>query len=458
MQTNSVANTGNIIYKRIAPKIRQADYVYWSSPVSGQTLVGVSPLTASDKYYYNNAPGWVEIDRNSVMTIGKGYIIRGPENYSNTLRADYPASFTGIPNNGNLLSEPLTSGKYHLIGNPYPSALSIDALISGNTVLNGTIYLWTHNTAVVPVGNYDYNPNDYAAYNISGSVKGTFAPTANTANPGERPTGFIGAGQAFFVSTRLPGQVIFNNSMRAGGTNNSQFFKSTEKETAIEKNRIWLNMTTSEGAFKQLLVGYIQGATNAYENRYDGVSFDGNPYLDFYSMISTSKFVIQGRALPFVDTDIVPLGYRTTLEGDFTIAIDEVDGSMTNQAIYLEDKVTGVIHDLRQSNYTFKTAPGTFSDRFVLRYTGKTLGTGDFENIEDGILVSVKNKEINILSSKENIKEITVYDISGKMLYNKKKVNNTELQIQNLSSANQVLLVKVNLANDFTTTRKIIFQ
>ncbi|PTS89518.1 hypothetical protein DBR27_22620, partial [Flavobacterium sp. HMWF030] len=121
------------------------------------------------------------------------------------------------------------------------------------------------------------------------------------------------------------------------------------------------------------------------------------------------------------------------------------------------DKTTGEIHDLRASNYTFRSEIGTFLDRLVLRYTSRTLGTANFENLENGILVSVKNKVINLLSSKENIKEVTVFDISGKVIYNKKKVGNTELQITNLPSGDQVLLVKVTLENDFTTTKKMIF-
>jgi hypothetical protein len=459
MQNTNAVNTGNITYKRIAPKIRQADFVYWSTPVSPQTLFNVSQLTMSDKFFYNNAPGWIAINSSSVMEIGKGYIIRGPETYSNTVKADYEASFIGVPNNGDYSTPSLTVARYHLIGNPYPSALSVDKLIDGNTVLNGAVYLWTHNTSVNPVGNYNYNPSDYATYNRLGSV-GTVAPTGNTSNPSEKPTGFIGAGQAFFVSTKLAGPVNFTNSMREAGTNNSQFFKSsgTSKETAVERDRVWLNLISGEGAFKQLLVGYTEGATNGYENRYDAITMDGNTYMDFYSMINANKFTIQGRALPFVDTDIVPLGYRTSVAGTFTISIDEVDGKMSNQAIFIEDKVTGTIQDLRYSNYTFTSEIGAFTDRLVLRYTGKTLGTGDFENVEDGILISVKNKVINVLSSKENIKEVTVYDVTGKLLYNKKKVGTTELQIQNLPSSNQVLLVKVTLANDFTTTRKVIFQ
>ena len=463
VQTNNVTNTGNITYERTSPPIFQKDYLYWSTPVSPQKLIDLSPLTTVSKYFGYDGTQWVQTNRTNDMIVAKGYIIRGPSNYSNSFKTAFPASFTGVPNNGDIESELFSSGKNYLLGNPYPSAVDADKLITDNqTIINGTLHFWTHNTPAAPTPTNQYTADDYASYNLSGGVSARSAPGHNN-NPaldlGVKPTGEIAAGQAFFVTAKAAGKVMFTNAMRLGAADNGQFFRSgnSSKGAAIEKNRIWLNMTNATGAFKQLLVGYIQGATNDYEPQYDGLTFDGNQYLDFYSVSNENKFVIQGRALPFTDSDTVPLGYRTTVEGDFTIAIDEVDGKMNNQAIYLEDKTTGVIHDLRQSNYTFKTAIGTFTDRLVLRYTGKTLGTGDFEKIKDGILVSVKDKVISIQSSKENIKEVTVYDVSGKMLYNKKKVSNTELQIQNLSVGNQVLLVKVTLANDFTTARKIIF-
>jgi hypothetical protein len=205
------------------------------------------------------------------------------------------------------------------------------------------------------------------------------------------------------------------------------------------------------------LIGYVQGSTNFYDESFDAETFNGNQFADFYSIAEDKRIVIQGRALPFTYSDLIPLGYRTTIEGSFTISIDEVDRDMTTQAIYLEDKTTGVIHDLRASNYNFTTEIGTFTDRFVLRYTNNTLRTEDFKNHEDEISVSVKNKAINISSSSENIKEVMIYDILGKLLYNKNKVGNKALQIQNLQSANQVLLVKVTLENDFTTTKKTLF-
>ena len=468
IQTNTDPNinSGNIEYVRTTLPIRQADYVYWSTPVKGQTLAAVSPLTESDKYFRFDGTGWVATPKTTIMTVGKGYIIRGPEGTSNTVRTAYTATFRGTPNNGTITTETFAAGKYYLLGNPYPSAIDADKFISdlnNKGLLQGTLYFWTHNTPVTLGGYYRYNADDYASYNLSGGTKTMKeAKTANNApgNINSAPQGYIAAGQSFMAGFSFGGAIEFTNSMRIGADKNAQFFKpgKTSKTTAVEKNRVWLNLTNEEGAFKQMLVGYIEGASNDYDRGYDGLSFDGNKYIDFYSIGGTRKLVIQGRALPFTDTDIVPLGYKTTIAGDFTISIDQADGIFTTQSIYLEDKTTGKIQDLRVANYTFTTAIGTFADRFVLRYTNKTLGTGDFENIENGLLISVKDKTIKVTSAKETIKEVTIFDINGKLLYDKKKIGSTELQVSNLQVANQVLLVKVILENGFTTTRKIIFQ
>ncbi|WP_264535486.1 T9SS sorting signal type C domain-containing protein [Flavobacterium sp. N1736] len=454
---NNGVNSGKITYNRITAQIRRADFTYWSTPVSPQKLIDVSPLTLSDKYFGFNGDNWVSTNRNNNMVVGKGYIIRGPQTYSTTAKADYTAPFIGVPNNGIIAGETMTAGKYYLVGNPYPSALNAKKFLDDNLFLDGTLYFWTHNTPVVLSGAYQYSSTDYASYNLTGGVATSESALSGSipGNNNAKPSGNVGAGQSFFISATTAGTVTFNNGMRLGAANNSQFFKSAQSD---EKHRVWLNMTNAGGAFKQMLVGYVAGATNEYEKRYDGVSFDANPYLDFYSVANGNNYVIQARALPFEDTDLVPLGYRTTIAGDFTISIDEADGDLTSQNIYIEDKKTNTIYNLKTGKYTFTTEAGTFADRLVLRYTNKTLGTGDFENVENGLLVSVKDKTVKVTSSKENIKEVTIFDVTGKLLYNKKKVGTSELQIQNLQSSNQVLLVKVTLDNDFTTTKKIIFN
>ncbi|WPO79903.1 T9SS sorting signal type C domain-containing protein [Flavobacterium sp. KACC 22761] len=464
INTDNNLNTGSIKYERYAGKIRQADYVYWSTPVKNWTLAGVSPFSSGSKLFAYDGTKWVFTPRTTVMVAGKGYIIRGPDTYSNTTKTDFTGEFIGTPQNGTFTGEAMVGGQFYLLGNPYPSALNADKFINTNkTILDGTLYFWTHNTPVVLSGAYQYKTDDYAVYNLSGGTS-TAAPSASNGSldtPNvDPPSGYIGAGQAFFVGTFASGNVTYDNSMRLAGGLNGQFFKpgKTSKTATTEKNRVWLNMTNEGGAFKQLLVAYVEGATNSYDRLYDGRTFDGNQYLDFYSINDNQKLVIQGRGLPFTDIDEVPLGYRTTIAGDFTISIAQVDGSMTSQAIFIEDKKTGTIHDLTKSNFTFNTEIGTFGDRLVLKYTNKSLGAGDFENTEKGITVSVKDKAIKVLSSNETIKEVVIFDTAGKLLYDKKKVGSNELQISNLQSSNQVLLIDITLENGYKTTRKLIFQ
>jgi hypothetical protein len=101
---------------------------------------------------------------------------------------------------------------------------------------------------------------------------------------------------------------------------------------------------------------------------------------------------------------------------------------------------------------------GTFTDRFVLRYTGKTLGTDDLENLENSVLIAVKNKTVSITCSKETIKEVNIFNVGAQLVYSKNKVNSSELQITNLHSSDQVLLVKVTLENGSVITKKVIFS
>jgi hypothetical protein len=472
-------NTGNIIYKRKSGAIRKTDYTYWSSPVAGQTLKKVSPNTPSNRFWSFDAGknSWVQENEGNIMLRAKGYIIRGPEPFP-VAGTDYiVAPFTGVPHNGEFTIAIASQGTSNLLGNPYPSALdAVSFLYENREVLQGTIYFWTHATEITKstttttpgMINFVYTSDDYASYNLSGGVATTAKATGNiqlgsevTAN---RPSGKIASGQGFFATALVAGNVIFKNKMRVGVDNitgtNSQFFKTTKSEKIkreIERHRVWLNLTNDQGAFKQLLVGYITDATNGYDNAFDGVNNNGNQFVNFYTINENKNLTIQGRALPFDENDIVPLGYSSVIQGVFAISIDEVDGLLTSGDVYLEDKLTTMVHDLKAKAYTFSTEKGTFNDRFVLRYTNRTLGVGDFDTAAMQVLVSVKNKQIKINSSVETIDKVFIYDVLGKQIFEKTNVDALELVIPNLVSSDQVLIVKTLLQSGQIVTTKTVY-
>jgi hypothetical protein len=156
----------------------------------------------------------------------------------------------------------------------------------------------------------------------------------------------------------------------------------------------------------------------------------------------------------------VPLGYSTTINGTFEISIDHTDGDLANQPVYVEDKMTNVIHNLKNSPYSFTTDKGTFSNRLVLRYTNKedsTLAHSTFDQKEKGLVVSVKSHKIKINSFDQTMEAVRVYDLKGSLLYETKQMTGNEFTISNFNSSQQFLVVMVQLSNGKWVTKEIFF-
>lgn len=457
---DEIVNTGIIYFKRKTKPVLKFDYTYWSSPVESNKLIDVSPTTLSDKFFSfdADASNWINEIPSTVMAIGKGYIIRGPQGFSTTVPEKYEAVFKGIPVNGIIKTNVGNNDSYNLIGNPYPSAVNADVFLKANSeIITGTLYFWTHNT---PVTNKKYTSDDYAVYNLLGGV-GTRKALASGENE-TLPNGTITSGQSFFVQSAKPGEVKFEDSMRIL-ENNSSFFKpaktkktkKTKKINEPEKNRIWLNLANEENAFKQLLIGYPEGAANSYDRAFDGEFFNGNQYVGFYSCNEGKNWVIQGRNLSFQNSDEVILGYKTEINGNFTISIDHLDGDFTNQSVYLEDKNKKILHDLKKEPYIFSTEKGIFNNRFVLKYTDEILKIKEVSQKEKTIKVYLNQKQLVVESTGSTLREVQVFDLLGKLIMDR-QTNLNIITISNLKPENQVLILKIK-TDDALETRKIIY-
>jgi hypothetical protein len=487
----TVTNNGTTKIHRFTTVFKMYDYIYWSTPVVSTNITSTFPGWNTN-HAYEYVPANFEdsnhdgLDDNgddwsfaNTMAPGKGYTIMVPVPMMDS-SANNPSEvvFSGKVNNGIQKITGIIPDMSYLIGNPYPSALDAEAFLDYNSdVLDGTLYFWTHHTAIQDAdptdptfgtGAHVYTSDDYASYNSVGGV-GVGEGYASGSGGMVVPTGEIASGQGFFATSNAEitgaNEIVFNNSMRLsniGSTlNNNQFFKTKkpkEKNTnTTEKHRIWLNLSNTQGAFKQTLLGYVTGATNGNESRFDGQSFDGNEFVDFYSINQDKNLVIQGRALPFDENDQVPLGFKTTINGTFSINIDKVDGLMTNQNVYLEDKLTNTTFDLKSGNYIFSTTKGTFNNRFVLKYSNKSLGTSNFVTLKNKVLVTDSNQQIQINSFTESIDKVVVYDLLGRPIYQKNKVNSAKFLITDLVSNHQTLVVKTTLQSGEIVANKIFY-
>jgi hypothetical protein len=252
--TTAVTNTGNIIVNRNSALIQLYDYTLWSSPVAGQQLQAFSPNTLSTRFYtYDSTQGTnglysaVPTPSATNFATATGYLIRAPNTWTAATPTTFNGVFTGVPNNGDVTISGLIAGKYHAVGNPYPSTISVADFYTENPNA-GTLYFWRKTNGVAG--------SAYATRNSAGTT---------AASGGLTPTADIAVGQGFFVSPSANMTLNFTNAMRATPSNSAVFLRTTE-----ERNRFWLNLTNTSGLFSQMLVGYIQEATSGVDNAIDG--------------------------------------------------------------------------------------------------------------------------------------------------------------------------------------------
>ncbi|WP_291129960.1 T9SS sorting signal type C domain-containing protein [Flavobacterium sp. UBA7682] len=500
IDTNTGTYTGTSFVIRRNYTAKDIDYVYWSAPTK---LFNVANLPNGYRYVWNplfnnfnlTQGNWVAPPTLQMQT-GTGYIAR-TFNGSDTA-ITLPFSFNGQPNNGSITSVNVSRGTYfgdgittglpydaepsnpnninttrwddnwNLVGNPYPSPLNAEAFLDENTNLEGFINLWTHDSEPTLINDpfyadfaYNYDTDDYITYNGTATING--------------PTGFngnIASGQGFFVlmadGPAATQSIEFNNAMRSDLVNNlvydnSQFYRTTngvnQATDVVEKSRIWLDIVSAQGQVSRTVVGYVTEATNNKDRLYDAVT--GAKGLKLYSFTEDyelQEFCIQGRALPFVNTDTVRLGFNVTASGSYSVAISTVDGLFVNdQNIYLEDKFLNIIHDLKLSPYTFTTERGRFDNRFVLRYTdGSALGNHDFDTLNNSVVVASNKGQMTIKSYLQTLEEVTVYDILGRQLFNQKGIGTNDLMTSNISMSQQSVIVKIKLESGIVVTKKVL--
>lgn len=475
VQDNDVSNIGSITINRTTTPMYRFDYTYWNSPVEmgSYTLGNLSPNTQVDKYYSwiptigGAAGNWAQESAASIMDHTKGYIIRAPNSFSftPTVFTPYTATFTGVPNNGNIdipiavgtMGPSTTDDKLNLIGNPYPSAVDADLLLNdpnNASLVEGTIYFWTHHappSAANPnpfygTFTYNYSPDGYASYNATGGA--TTVPSGY----GQAPNGYIASGQSFFAIGIQSGTLTFTNAMRVRGNNNT-FFRpgGNQMPAPLERHRVWLNFANPQGLFSQALVGYISEATNGIDRRFDGPTMSGS--FSLYSLVEGKSLGIQGRALPFDVADQVPLGYMTPTAGTYTIGIDHLDGLFDNQGVYLEDKLLNVVHDLKASEYSFTTAAGVFDTRFVLRYADNQLSVQN--PLVNGQYVAFVADDNLHVSTSGSIKTIRIYDMTGKWLKTYTPKESATIFVEEFNFAQGVYLAKITLEGGELITAKV---
>lgn len=431
-------NLGAITVNRDSSSLMRLDYTLWSAPVAAQNLLAFSPLTLANRFYtYNPSTNQYNTITPSTtdFATGVGYLIRMPDNHP-TSPTVWNGQFSGVPNNGDV-SISVTNNTYNLIGNPYPSTIDADEFINDNS-LTGALYFWRKTNAAPG--------SAYATYTLAGGI-GT-GPSGSNA---QVPNGIIQVGQGF-IARSTSTSFVFNNGMRVAN-NANQFFRSVSE---TEKNRIRLQANGPEGFYGEVLVNYMTGATNGVDAALDGKYINDSENAIF-TILDSEPYVIEARALPFDVNDIVPLGFKTTQNGTFTISLIQNDGLFAeNQMIYIKDKQLNVIHNLSvDGDYSFLSANGQHDERFELIFIEQALDIFAPKATKEDIIVTFDTNKFKIESLKSPIETISVFDLNGKLIFDEKNFNSNVESIELQIESPQLLLFNIKLQNEQILNRKV---
>jgi hypothetical protein len=429
------------------------DLHFLSAPVSNQEIGGSwNPSgtygngTGYDLYIWNEptpcwiyqlnkivVPTWTTIHPSSNFIRGLGYL------YS-TQEANPTKEFIGSLNNGtmsypvtnegpNTSPDPDVSG-FNLIGNPYPS--DIDWNSSG----------WIRNDLLVTSGGYDvwiWNPQakNYGVYNTNNStLEGTNGVSKN-----------IAAMQGFYVRAATNGDVGMSNSIRAN--NASSKWLKTNNNNKNSKNK---NSTIKVRIASDANLGYdevlLQFGASSNEPGSAKLFSNTKKAPSLYLMLNEKEITVLNLTNT-VENKAVQLMFKAGCDEKYTLSFNTENKDF--ETLLLEDKKTNTISDLNSTaQYTFKGSINDDLDRFVLHFAKIKKEVNKLP-----VIIYYDGHDIHVdLTLIENQTTITVYDILGRMLLNK-KVQGKKIHRLLINLQNGIYIVKVN-ENEKSMSRKIL--
>lgn len=293
----------------------------WNSVTSGTAVNG--------KGYSVARSGAGTLTVNGTPNLNSSYAVSGltNSNYSNT--AQYVQS-------GPATSVTINSG-WNLVANPYLATLNVTTH-AANSAFDAQIQVW----------------------HATGAFAGTYQPRITNSNATLAPF------QAFLVrKTATGGTATYNLYASDRTTAQATFYRqANQSELKITAEN------TTTGLLDETYVAFNTDASTQFDSEYDANKVQGtNTRHTIYTVAGSDDYAIN-TLNDVAQTSTVPMHMRPGGNSTFKFTVDGINTFDPTQYIYLEDKVTGQMIDLRQNpEYTFSMTTAEAFDRFVLHFT-----------------------------------------------------------------------------------------
>ncbi|MEP0262664.1 T9SS type A sorting domain-containing protein, partial [Dokdonia sp.] len=489
-----VTNNGSISVAKITPTLDDRNFVAMSSPVTSENrdrvygnsravfsiipsnfvpfdidLMVFPEFTGAENFLDDDNDYLLPVTGNAVLPdAGIGQLVF-PQPEPNVGDGAYTITYTqnamnpGTLNSGTIsvpinYNGPATINNYNLLGNPYASAIDVEAFINANDAVN-EVYYWDHltnPTSDLPgFGTSNFSMNDISMRN---TMMGVAAVNGGTA-PGQ----FMASGQGFGIKadqTEMTNNtpVVFTNGIRVAGNNDG--FRNSENS---EIDKLWLNLTTNsfDEAVSQTGIGFTSNATAGFDKGYDSKRL--GTFLSLFTNLDGEYLAIQGREA-FDPSIELTLGFATSVETEenYTISIDHFEGvNLENVPVFLIDHLNNTITNLKESNYSFVATSGIQSERFTVIFQERDVLNTDEVSFRESVTLYPNPATDQVILSYQGTKQlqqVIITDVNGKRVKTISLKNfNSSQSIQTSELARGMYFMQIQSDSE-TTVQKLIIK
>lgn len=414
---------------------------YLTSPVVGARSSVFSASGPNKLWSYKEDGGnseaqvYTEITNDITSLIpGCGYVAR--------LTGNETVKFMGgslVNGNQTLpLSYTATSPKpgFNLIGNPYPSYLNIRSALNATTNLESTI--WCRS----------YNP---VSKNMVFDTYNAFTGVEISTPSGNSPlTENIPPMQAFWVKAKQVGELTLTNAMRS---HQSAGIKLRNALSDVFSVRLQVSNGPN---MDQTVIAYFPEATNTFDKCDSRKMFN---YVDaipeIYTLIGSDPVAINGLSA-LQDVQELKLGFKTAVEGSFTLKATEIQNLPPDVKVILKDRLLNVEQYISQNpTYVFNSGIVSSVDRFVLEFRKMTDELENKKILPVEIKATANRIEIFFPDKINSLAEISLYDALGQQLITR-RTNDSFVQLKS-PFVPGVYFIKIDL-NKIHITRKVLIN
>jgi hypothetical protein len=252
------------------------------------------------------------------------------------------------------------------------------------------------------------------------------------------------------VSNFASNSLTFQNSQRIS-TNNGSLLRT---ESPISNIKIELTDTQNEDYKDVLTINFNEKATDGFDPQYD--SYDLPGISDVPSLVA----VVNGNELSTtefpspVENKQLPVILTINNASDYEVKVTNSASIPNNMKAYLVDNSKKIEYDLSETSVIpFKQ--GSFSNYEVQLRTSETQNVYTSVASNSNKVYSMSDKII-IENNNENLSDIIIYDVTGKMITTRSSISKGKYEIE-LNTKNQTQLYIVKLSsNTSTDTYKVI--